>query len=331
MNEINNFDDNAVKELKEAGFTQEQVAEKLGITRAQVCHALRRVKVKGLVEFEDLKSYSDEDLDNFILTMKELQTAWEKMNTRQVKTSIRINETKPFGIAYSGDWHIGAVGVDYDQLDEDLNIIRDTEGLYTILSGDYKEDAIKHRGSEFEHLIQPGMQDKVVLRYMEQLNEKALAAIQGCHDTWQAKLTDRDLMEDICDTAGCVRLWHGGEVRIKVEKEEYLWRCRHKYPYQSSLNVENAMRRIMEIQGPCDVAAEGHLHNAYIHMRHLMGQYRILLRTGSYKRWDEHGQQIAGYKGKRGCPVVIMFPDEHRMIGIPNLRDGVLVLNAIRK
>ncbi len=90
------------------------------------------------------------------------------------------------------------------------------------------------------------------------------------------------------------------------------------------------MRRMMEIYGPADFAALAHLHNPEIDFRHLMGQYRALLRSGSYKRWDEYGQKLGGYKGKPGVPVLILWPDEHRMEPHRDLRSGIEHLRAVR-
>jgi len=87
----------------------------------------------------------------------------------------------------------------------------------------------------------------------------------------------------------------------------------------------------MEVQGPCDVAAEAHLHNGYTLKRHLMGEYRIMLRCGTYKIWDEFGQKIAGYKGKPAVPVIIMFPDRHTMIDELFLDDAIQILEGLRK
>lgn len=134
-------------------------------------------------------------------------------------------------------------------------------------------------------------------------------------------------MSEITDA---INLWHGGDLFINLGDQQYHWKCRHKYPFKSSLNVENAMRRIMEMQGPCDVAAEAHLHNPYVLTRHLMGEFRILLRSGSYKIWDEHGQQLAGYKGKIGVPVVVMYPDRKEKVAFDNLDQGIRFLTAER-
>ncbi len=304
-------------------------------TKEQIRSRLRdhpRYK-RSQIQYEDKREYTTRDVTHFINSMISLQGAKAKLNTKQTKATIRINEEKPIGVAYWGDWHIGAAGTNYQLFDEDLNKIRDTDGLYFIGAGDYKDNYLTggHAGAQYEQDIQPGMQDTVVTHYMEQVGDKCLALIRGCHDDWDKKMGDKDFIETLCERTDSVNLWHGGELTLKVGEQEYFWRCRHKYKYQSSLNLENAMRRIMEIQGPCDVAAEAHLHNGYIMTRHMMGEYRVMLRSGTYKVWDEFGQKLAGYKGKPSVPVIIMSPDKHVMRTELFLDDAIEVLEALRR
>jgi hypothetical protein len=124
-------------------------------------------------------------------------------------------------------------------------------------------------------------------------------------------------------------LWHGGDLFVIVGSQKYHFKLRHKYKFESSLNVENSMRRIMEMQGECDVAGAAHLHNPYYMERHFMGEFRVMCRSGSYKIWDEFGQKLAGYKGKPGIPTMILFPDRRHIIPLM-LDDAIRVLKALR-
>jgi len=336
MNEISKeqFDDIEIRRLKEEEVMSiAQISEMTGKTVAQIKHALRRARLKGKIEFEDILRYDDSDVENMIKATHIMQEAKMRISTKQVQATIRLDETKPFGIAFSGDWHAGHSGVDYVLLDQEIKTIRDTEGLYMVGMGDYRENAVKHQGSHFGEILSPGMQDKMVVKYMKDLRDKALALVIGCHDQWEATMTDKSLMETLCseDVADAVYLWHGGEITLKVQDEEYLIKCRHKFRFESSLNYENAPRRMMEVFGPADVAMIAHKHNPFQIMRHLMGQYRVFGRSGSVKVWDDYGQQGGFGKGKPGVPVIIFYPNEHRVIPFTHLKDGVEVLNAIRK
>lgn len=285
------------------------------------------------VEYVDKREYTENDIDDFYKTMMAMQKAQQRLSTKQVKATIAINDNKPIGIAWWSDWHEGAIGTDYDLLEHHSQLIKSTEGLYWIGGGDYKDNYITgtHAGANFEQVIQPGIQDIAVKRRIGMMADNCLALVRGCHDSWDKKQGDKDFIDTLCEIADAINLWHGGDLFINLGNQQYHWKCRHKYPYKSTLNVENAMRRIMEIQGPCDVAAEAHLHNPYVMERHLMGEFRYFIRSGSYKVWDEHGQQLAGYKGKPGVPIIIMFPDEHKLLGFRDLEKGIAVLKSLRE
>jgi hypothetical protein len=180
------------------------------------------------------------------------------------------------------------------------------------------------------------MQDLAVKNIMRETAYNCLALVRGCHDDWDKRNGDKDFVESMCQAMteetdkGPINLWHGGDLHIKLNGIDYHFKLRHKYKFESSLNLENSMRRIMEIQGPCDVACSAHLHNPYYMDRHLMGEYRIMARSGSYKVWDEFGQKLAGYKGKAGIPVIILFPDKKKMIPLM-LDEAIDVLEALRR
>ncbi|MCK9479869.1 MAG: hypothetical protein M0R40_10295 [Firmicutes bacterium] len=288
-------------------------------------------KDKQKQKYIDKKEPKDTDIDEYIQAMYELQEKQERLDTKQVKATFRVPENKPVAIALWGDWHVGASGVDYKRLDKDTDTIGNTEGLYWVGMGDYKDNyqSFGHIGAQYEQVIQPGMQDRAVLHRLKDVSENNIALIRGCHDDWDYKTTNKDFISTMCAVTGAFNLWHGGDLTIEAGTQKYHFKLRHKYKFESSLNVENSMRRIMEIQGACDVAGAAHLHNPYYIERHLMGEFRVMCRTGSYKIWDEFGQKLAGYKGKPGIPTIILYPDKHRMIPL-FLDDAVTVLRGLR-
>lgn len=324
-------------ELKDSGVSWTQLPQALyeatGQYHKSIRTAMRRdPRYKKPIEYEDKKSYDETDVEKFINSMMALQEAASKIDTKQTKATLRIKENAPVAIAWWSDWHIGAAGTDYKLFQEDLQKIEDTEGLYFIGGGDYKDNYITgtHPGGNFEQIIKPGQQDKAVEYYMSRVEEKCLALVRGCHDDWDKRQGDKDFLETMCEVTNSVNLWHGGDLYIKLGEQTYHFKCRHKYKYESSLNTLNSMRRIMELQGPCDVAMVAHLHNPDRQDRHLMGQMRTLIRSGTYKIWDEHGQKLAGYKGKHGVPAVIIYPDRKKITSFVYLDDCITHLKAVR-
>jgi hypothetical protein len=90
------------------------------------------------------------------------------------------------------------------------------------------------------------------------------------------------------------------------------------------------MRRINEIQGPCDVAAEAHWHSPYIMQRPLMGENRVMVRSGAYKVLDDFGQQIGGYEGITDFPTIIFNPEKREMTTFMALEPAVKYLEKLR-
>src|SRR5690554_7844522 len=96
----------------------------------------RRAKKRANRTYKDRREPPKEtDLDVFYQAIKNAQTALDRLQVRQTEATVQIHETKPFGIAWWGDWHIGAVGVDYETFDRHRELIAEEDGLYWIEIG----------------------------------------------------------------------------------------------------------------------------------------------------------------------------------------------------
>lgn len=290
--------------------------------------------VKGLIEYEDKKELPTPDaIGEYYDVLKCYNDAVDNLDTKQTKTCITINDDRPIGIAFWGDWHIGARGVNYRQFDIDRELINQTDGLYCIGLGDYKENqnALVHASGVNEQFATPGLQDILVRNFFYEVKDKMLAAVTGCHDSWDKKVGDKDFIATLCEVANCVNLWHGGGVTINLQDQTYKIRARHKYKNESGMNTTNAQRNLLNDFGPADVIAVAHKHFPDYQEIDRMGQAVSYLRTGTYKIYDEYGQQLAGYQGKVGVPVIVFYPGEHRFLGVKDLRNGIELLKSVRR
>lgn len=289
-------------------------------------------KKRGKVTFEDRKEPTSEDVDKYYDQLKALNHAAMQLESKQTKATISLDEDKPVGIAFWGDWHMGCRGVDYDKLDEDTEIIRNTDGLYVIGMGDYKDNAsgLVHQDGTHDSIATTDLQDKLVMRRFEQTADKHIVTIRGCHDDWDKRNSNKDFIQALCGITGAVNLWHGGIINLTVGDIEYRIGARHKYKFESSLNTTNTQRNFMNEFGPCDIIALAHKHFCELEHTERMGTEVIYLRSGSYKRYDEFGQKLAGYEGIHGVPLCILFPHERQIIPFRRLEDGVAVLKTLR-
>ena len=488
-------------ELKSQGLSIKSIMKELDITEDICQYGTFRSKLyryniskeKG-IEYEDNKIEADEvDVKAYYETLKHLEKSMVKLDTKQTSVSLKIAGDKPVCIAFWGDWHIGSRGLDYEQFDKDRELIKETDGLYFIGMGDYKDNNSSYiTRSSNENNIRQNMQDLLVTNMMEEVRTKAIALIRGCflegtpimmsdgtykniediqegdmvisgtgtvrkvnkkflnqykgqmvrfsvegnpyeidgtcdhkvlglkkmdifrcnmdlsyirwyrldelregdyiakpssivsendnsiphitinddlvlypivkystfeyegethdfevdvdhsylvgglvahncHDDWDSKIDDRDFVAELCKVTDSVNLWHGGMINVVVGSETYKIFARHKYKNESGLNTTNAQRNMLNDAGPCDIAALGHKHFPDMQMLDRMDQKVVYLRSGSYKKYDEFGQKIGGYSGKKSVPCVIVFPDSHKIVPFQELEDAIIYLKAVRK
>lgn len=331
-------------ELKQGGKPLKEIMEELNIevkykTFQRALYEYektgheRNIKVKNNIEFLDRKEEPQEcDLQEYYEGLKQLERSMDKLDRKQTKAEITINDDKPIAIAHWGDWHLGSRGLDYEQFDKDRELIKSTEGLYFIGMGDYKDNNSSYvTRSSNENSISQGMQDLLVNKMMEEVKGKCIALIRGCHDDWDKKLSDKDFIEELCKTTDSINLWHGGMLIVNIGYETYKIAARHKYKNESSLNTTNAQRNMMNDFGPVDVVALAHKHFPDLQILDRMGGKVVYIRSGSYKKYDEFGQKIGGYEGKKSVPIEVIFPKEHKVVPFQELEDGITYLKAVRK
>ena len=295
-----------------------------------------KYKTKGKITYEDKKEPTEQDVIDFYEQMKKTNQAIMKLESKQTKADICLDENKPIGIAFWGDWHIGAKGVDYGRHDKDAEIIKNTDGLYVIGTGDYKDNAnaFVHPASTQENIVTTDLQDKIVemkIKDVSETSNNVIALVRGCHDDWDKRNSNKDFISHLCEISDSINLWHGGIINLTVGDVEYKIAARHKYKNESGLNTTNTQRNFVNEFGHCDVVAFAHKHFCELQHTKRMGEETIYLRSGTYKLYDEFGQKLAGYEGIHGVPVVILFPDRKEMIPIKSLETAAEMLKELRK
>lgn len=288
------------------------------------------------IVYHNKKMASKKDIQRYYELVKELDDSQTKIDQKQLEAEVTLSQsdTLPVGIVFTGDWHIGAHGVSYNLLERDLELIKSTEGLFAVGMGDYKDNQNPqvHASGVFEDMIPPARQGKLVRYLVSSVGkDKWIALVRGCHDDWDKKISDRDFIQELCDDVGCVNLWHGGKLKVNVGPETYTLFVRHKYKYDSSLNTTNSQRNLVNNFGAFDVIALAHKHYPDLQVSHRMGTEIVYLRSGTYKSYDEFGQKIGGYEGIYGTPMVILFPDSHKKLVVPDLELGAKILTTLRR
>lgn len=232
----------------------------------------------------------------------------------------------PIGICFTADWQVGTNGVLMRQLREDARAMAGAEGLHAVLMGDLIQNLnmVKHPASMHDMTLTCPMDQLNCVRLLihEILGEKPLdpvcpkilGAVTGNHEQNAKKAAGIDPTRGLCEEFGLPYLHHGGLLEVVVGACRYEIGVRHLYRGESNVNTTNAQRMMYQNWQPADVEVLAHRHYNDMQKRPMVGGDTIFLRAGSYQKWDEHGQFSGGYKGSWGVPLVVLFPNERRII-----------------
>jgi len=292
-----------------------------------------RKKIKRMnITYIDQKNTREHDVGELLNVLIQAQKKLQDFDDRQTEVNITIDDDKPIGLVFSGDWHIGGLYTDHEMMLEDFRTYRDTDGLYVVGMGDYTDNYItrSHPGGMFDQIITPDNQ-REICEYLidEYLADRLLVMLKGNHDNWELKETGEDFVKYLARKAGVPYLWYGGEITLELGGVEYKIHAHHSYRYNSSLNTTNSQRNLFA-NTHADIIALGHLHYNEVHAKSSANKDTVWMRTGSYKITDDYSQWIGAFRADARSPLAILFPGVKKIVPFRDYRDGIDYLKMVR-
>ena len=227
----------------------------------------------------------------------------------------------PVGIVFISDIHAGASGVRYDLLRRDMEIVRDTPGLYTIINGDLIENVKPQSkaGAALYTALFPSPREQLayVQERLKIITGKVIVLAQGNHDAWDGKWAGIDRLPELATELGAAYFTEGGgTVFVDVGGERYTIVTRHNSGGNSRINTSNPMRRMYDEFNQwerADVVCLSHFHFCDMHTPLRNGKPVVWFRSGTYKTRDAYSQS-GGFMPEYGCPLVVLYPGERKII-----------------
>lgn len=257
-----------------------------------------------------------EDWEAYFNTLIDADDQSLDLHTSQDVTEWTPLINGPVAIAFTGDWHVGAKGVDYHRLNDTLDTIRETEGLYGVCMGDLVEGVSIHSKASpalYTGLFNSGdEQERYARMRLERAKGKWIVVISGNHDEWVYKHAGMTRISTMAADLGIPHFGEGGgTVYANVGGAQYAIGVRHNAPGNSRLNTTNSQRRMFDDWPQWDnlhVAVIAHLHHNDMHIASRKGQRCIYLRSGTNKVHDAYAK-AGGFTPEWGVPLVILYPD----------------------
>lgn len=274
------------------------------------------------------------DLDAIKRRALDMQKKADAKHAAKQGQTIRMNDGKPFAIAYLSDFHIGSSGTNYKALFDDIDTIDRTDGFYSGFHGDAVDNWIvgKLQGLQRGQALNFDEEWQLFLALLEQMKRKLLWVVSGNHDMWSFKVSGLDRIRQALQ--GTKLLYDTDEVCVTVHLGDASWRhkIRHKWRYNSIFNKSHPIERDLERGGDdFDIAVAGHTHiGTYFREFSFHNKMRLAILTGAYKRHDAFQREI-GFAPctHNGCGAVIYMPDGS-LLPVQNIQLAAKVLTALR-
>lgn len=309
-----------------------------GITRNAVRKKLKRMgiltsKLKaGEFTIEEETSPSE-------IPVEEVWEEFEKQNERKIakhKNDGRYVAKFPnevIAVSFISDQHIAGNNiVALKRMREDAELIAATPGLYACLGGDSIDNHIKHRAAVLHARSTPGDQYELFDYYLSLFSDSILGVITGNHDDWSPQIAGVDVIGAICKKHGIACSSDEARISAKVGKITYKLAWRHKYRFNSSMNQTHSPKQWYRFgPEPFDIGVVCHHHETAIEASLMHGQQTWTCRPGSYQINSAYGRQSGYNDSMPACPTFILFPNERRIVGFPDVRDAVTTLESERE
>ncbi|RLC74622.1 MAG: hypothetical protein DRJ03_31645 [Chloroflexi bacterium] len=242
-------------------------------------------------------------------------------------------ETKPICIVELADTHIGGIGVDYDQLRRDVQIIAETDGMYCGIGGDQVDNFIDEflLGGVQEQVILASPQWKLLEDTVGRLQSKILWARVGNHELWTKKKAMLPQFANIMERAHVVNVQEIGVLHLHLGAQEYVIEATHKFWGESRLNVGHTCQRLYDFGlTPADVVIVEHRHVPHVGNFWRHGKQRWAVRPGTYKTMDTWARQH-GFFGADIAPVCLFFwPDKDYIWPMNDVQEAANYLEYLR-
>jgi len=312
-----------VIELRSAGASWKEIGDDIGAPRQTVRSAWRRhnggktrgainarAKVTGITPDSDLVDPAELWQD---VIEKQARRA-DKIIRQRAAQQIKVSGTAPFAIAFLSDLHLGSADTDYRAVRQDAEIIRDTDGLYAMFTGDGLNNWIigKLQRLQRDEILTFDSELQLLANWLGIIKGKLLAVCSGNHENWTKVLSGFDLIREKLRGVKC--LYDPNEVVFDLTwgKNSLAFKVRHSWRFSSIYNATHGIETGWERGGvKFDVGIGAHTHIATVcrpFYRH--GKKRLAVLTGTYKMDDPFGREIgAAVSQGRGCGALLFYPD----------------------
>src|SRR3990172_2602522 len=226
----------------------------------------------------------------------------------------------PIALLLASDIHYGSMHVDFETLDNHLQIVEETPNFYMATNGDHMDNFNPNvfPSGMLDDPINPNIQASTFLNRMLELDRKSKVALmsQGNHDNF-IEAAGYDFYQSFMGGFQAPVFDKGGVLNMITPGYNYRMIVSHIYWGRSKINITNAPKRLIEYEGEgnVDIGWIGHTHQSSYEHFSKGGKEYLAVVSGSYKvedPWAARKGISLNRAGKAGI-TLMLWPQEKRM------------------
>lgn len=273
--------------------------------------------------------------DDLWATLESLQQQMQELDTEQTEVAVTIEDEQPIMVVFFSDLHVGHTECNMSLLRCDLELIKNTPGVYVILGGDLADNvvtSVANRGMHHEQLAPVRIQQVLIDRMSEYIKEKTLAMLLGNHEAWSISSADYDPIAYIAQKVACPYLGAHGFVNVNLGGAEYRLLAAHQFRMRSGFNLTHQAKRLEDFMGEADATFTGHTHEGSGENTKRKKVKKFYGQAGTYLQGSRYGRSLGFAGATAEMPGVILWPGQRKFLGFNDaFDDGITHLNALRR
>jgi hypothetical protein len=259
----------------------------------------------------------------------------DKFHEATKLVTVNIKTEGPVGIMFFGDPHIDDDGCDIFQLERDVKLVSDTDGLLGANVGDLQNNWIGRLSGLYGNQTTSALEAWVLVEWLVKAVPWLYIA-RGNHDVWSGA---GDPLRWITRGAGVLSKAHGVRIALSHPNGKVVRNnCRHDFPGHSMWNPVHAPNKAFMMGWKDHLLTCGHKHNSghAILKEPMSGLIAHAIRLAGYKRVDEYADKLGLPDGNvSGGNVVVIDPryddnDPRLLTWFPSTEVGAEFLSWVR-
>jgi len=236
------------------------------------------------------------------------------------------------------DMHIGAIGSDTPAVKKHLSLLSDLP-VYTVLLGDLGDmfSPTKHPEGMMGDVLTPDEQMITLRAFFKEFQTSILATVQDpSHMDWVRQVSGVEPQRWLVEDLNIPMLQSGGHMNLSINGIDYSLLLFHKIArFNSSLNITNAGKRMLDMEADADVVVSGHTHIGAAEKLVKRDKKPLVVNLGTFKTSDDFGTRNGMVPNPQVFFPTLLFDARRKNVemieDVDAARDLILSLGDLKK